>query len=105
MNCITKAIFLKPKTIKISQLQAFKVLKGKAGDYDGSNEYIDLCLTQKYSDYKLKINTHHTDTHVTIKQHVNNYTIDSYWSFIIWYMDKNSPPKRSAFDYYRDKDF
>ncbi len=38
--------------------------------------------------------------------HINNYAPLKYWSFMVWYMDKNRPlPPGNAFDSYRDKDF
>lgn len=103
---LPRPYFLRPETISIQQLQAYKVLKGAPGDYGGGDIYVDLYLTGKYSNYKLKINTQYTDSHVTQSQSVDSSECESYWRFIVWYMDKNRPlPKGTAFDNYRDKDF
>ncbi|REH46497.1 hypothetical protein C7448_10757 [Tenacibaculum gallaicum] len=38
--------------------------------------------------------------------HINNYAPYRFWSFMVWYMDKNRPlPPGKTFDPYRQKDF
>ena len=38
--------------------------------------------------------------------HINNFAPLKYWSFMVWYMDKNRPlPPGNAFDEYRERDF
>ncbi len=97
---------LKQETINFKQLQALKKSSGTADDYEGGEIVLKLYLKGKYSNFKYLLDIVYTEMHVTQYKYLDSSNIESYWRFIVWYMDKNRPlPLGSAFDAFREKDF
>ncbi len=99
-------IFLKLKRIKFSQIQAFIKILGIPDDYGGES-ILKLYVKGKYDNFKYQLKIVQSQKHITFKNFQSEiYDIKSYWSFMVWYMDKNRPlPSGSAFDPYRQRDF
>ena len=99
-------IFLKLKRIKFSQIQAFIKILGIPDDYGGES-ILKLYVKGKYDNFKYQLKIVHSQKHITFKNFQSEISdIKSYWSFMVWYMDKNRPlPSGTAFDPYRQRDF
>ncbi len=98
--------FLKGETIDFRQLEAFKKLRGIPDGNGVGKIVMNLYLKAKYGNFKHKLEVIYTDIPVTQYKYLNTSDIESYWNFIVWYMDKNRPlPPGTAFDKYRQRDF
>ncbi|WP_199185069.1 hypothetical protein [Aquimarina sp. I32.4] len=103
---LPRFLFFKSKKRKFSQVQAFIRISGIPDDYGGES-IVELYIKEKYENFKFQlkaINSKKHITHTNFQPEVSE--IKSYWSFIVWYMDKNRPfPSGTAFDKYRRCDF
>ncbi len=76
------------RTIKFDSLQVFATMTS-SGDFSVTGEKIRI-KDQKYG----------------YTWDLEDSKPDEYWSFMVWYMDKNRPlPPGTAFDPYRQRDF